>query len=152
IVLDRVKHTGLVDPTKSYTVTDTFTLPLVVTNGFPTPSATPLQGRFHLFVRTDADSAVFMNERRANTVAEAGNPFDVTRVPFADLVVKQVTVPAAARTGQPLRVSWEVINQGIGVTMHQLLSGNFAVDQGWIDTVSLATDPAGNHIVKRVSD
>src|SRR5262249_29908157 len=148
IVLDRVAHTGPLDPNTSYTASDTFTLPLQVSGGF----AQPLLGRYHLFVRTDADSAVFMNERRAATAAEADKPSDVTPVPFADLVVSQVNAPATVQTGQSLHVSWQVVNQGIGVTQRTINPGVFAVDQGWSDAVSLATDPDGKNIVKQVSD
>src|SRR5262249_12102527 len=56
IVLDRVTRSGGLDANASYTASDTFTLPLQVSGGF----AQPLLGRYHLFVRTDADSAVFM--------------------------------------------------------------------------------------------
>jgi hypothetical protein len=135
IVLDRLAHDGFLSPNQSYNATDTFTLSLIVKGD----SAQPLQGRYHLFVRADTDSQLFMNEQRANTAAEAGNLFDVSPKPFADLVITQVSVPASGQTGQPLHITWQVLNQGIGTTD----------TQGWSDTISLATDPNGTNIVAK---
>jgi YD repeat-containing protein len=95
------------------------------------------QGRYHLFVRTNADGTVFENGNTANDYAEAPNVFDVTPIPYADLVVSSVTAPAAGASGRPIQVSWTVANQGIGVTNPGI----------WSDDVSLATDAAGTKIV-----
>ncbi|HEY7119523.1 MAG TPA: CARDB domain-containing protein, partial [Tepidisphaeraceae bacterium] len=61
----------------------------------------------------------------------------VVPIPYADLSVSNVTPDATGGSGQPLRVSWTVTNNGIGIT-------NTA---SWADSVFLATDPAGNNIV-----
>ncbi len=51
-------------------------------------------------------------------------------IPYADLVVSNVTLPAQAFGGQPLTVTWTVTNQGIGTT-------NIG---DWNDIIYLATN------------
>ena len=116
---------GLLAVDESYTRTETFLLP---------PA---LQGRFHLFVKTDAAGAVFENNLEANNIAESPTVFDVTRIPYADLVVGAVDVAPEGASGQPLEISWTVTNQGIGLTS----------TTRWSDTVRLATDRQGQNIV-----
>src|SRR5262249_25603177 len=97
-------HTGFLQVDESYTRSETFLLP---------PA---FQGRFHLFVRTDATGVVFENGSETNNVAEAAHTFDAMPIPYADLTVTAVTAPSAGNSGQPLRISWSVQNQGIGAT------------------------------------
>src|SRR5262249_51882770 len=63
-------------------------------------------GRYHLFVRANADGAVFENSALANDAAEASQFFDVTLTPYADLVVSALSVPATATSGQTISLSW----------------------------------------------
>jgi len=121
IELARFEHTGAVEATGGYTRSETFLLPI----GF--------QGRYHLFVKTDADGAVFENSLEANNTAESDEIFDVMKIPYADLTITSLAVPATAFSGRPMDVTWTVVNQGIGLTS----TGN------WTDTVYLATDAAG---------
>ena len=125
IVLGTFSHSGPLGVGQSYTQSQTFLLP---------PA---FNGQYHLFVHTDTGDAVFENGDRPDRYAEAANLFDVTQTPYADLVVSSVNVPATAASGQSMTVSWSVLNQGIGVTS----------PSSWNDSVSLATDPLGQHIV-----
>src|SRR5204862_719375 len=82
IVLARFDHTGALAVAAGYTRSESFLLP---------PA---FQGRFHLFVRSDIPNVVFEHASQSNNAAEAGNLFDVTPTPYADLVVNTVTAPA----------------------------------------------------------
>ncbi len=118
-------HQGSLAVGASYSQTQTFLLP------------PHFEGSYHLFVQTNATNTVFENGNTGNDIAQAPNLFDVTPIPYADLVVSSVTVPATGASGQPISVSWTVANQGIGVTN----------TSAWSDDVSLATDPAGSNVV-----
>ena len=118
-------HTGDLAVNASYTQSQTFLLP---------PA---FEGQYHLFVETNATNAVFENGSTANNDAQASSLFDVTPTLYADLIVSSVTAPATAASGQSLTVAWSVANQGIGITN----------PGSWDDSVSLATDPQGTHIV-----
>ncbi len=95
-------------------------------------------GRFTLFVKTDRENAVFEDNREANNVGVLGQPFDVMPIPYADLVVASVHVPAPGFSGQALEVEWRIENRGIGLTN----TGN------WTDQIWLATDPAGQNRIR----
>ncbi len=124
-VLLTVPHTGVLQPGASYTESQTFLLP---------PA---FEGSYHLFVVTDAKNVVFENDNKSGRAAEAGNLFDVTPKPYADLVISSVTPPTLASSGQPFPLSFTVTNQGIGTTD----------TLAWNDSVSLASDAAGKNIV-----
>ena len=124
-VLASFPHQGIIAVGSGYTQTQTFLLP------------PHFEGRYHLFVETNANGTVFENGDTANDFAEAPEVFDVTPIKYADLVVSSVTAPAAGASGQPISMSWTVANQGIGVTN----------ESSWSDAVSLSTDPAGTNIV-----
>lgn len=66
-------------------------------------------------MQSDAKGDVFENGAEANRGVLAGN-FDVSPIPWADLVVASVAVPAGAVSGQTIDVTWRVTNQGIGLT------------------------------------
>src|SRR5262249_24530404 len=115
--------TGGLAVNDSYSLTKTFLAP---------PGFT---GDFHLFVKTDFENKVFENGQESNNVAESDEPFEIMPIPYADLVVSSLTPGASPSSGQPLAVTWEVTNQGIGQTNQ----GN------WVDWVELATDAAGTN-------
>ncbi|MBS0640889.1 MAG: hypothetical protein JSS43_13510, partial [Proteobacteria bacterium] len=119
VVLGRFAHSGALATNGFYTQSQQITLP----PGF--------LGRFHLFVESDVDGVVFQNGQRANDLAQAPDPFDITPVPYADLIVTSVTPTSAASSGQDLTLSWSVKNQGIGLTN---------VSQ-WQDLVYLSATP-----------
>ena len=124
-VIASFPHQGSLGVGSGYSQSQTFLLP----QGFQ------LHG--HIFVQTDSGGVVFENGNESNNFAEAKNVFDITPIPYADLVVSSVNVPATGASSQPLPISWTVSNQGIGVTN----------TSSWDDKVSLATDPAGTNIV-----
>ena len=63
-----------------------------------------VQGRFHLFVQTDAAQEVFENNLETNNGAEAAELFDVMPVPYADLIVESVIAASEGLGDQPLRL------------------------------------------------
>ena len=119
------RHDDALSAGQAYSQSQTFLLP---------PA---FEGRYHLFVHSDAGNAVFQNGNRPDRYSEAPNFFDVTRTPYADLVVGSVTAPPTAASSRKMTVSWSVANQGIGVTSAS----------SWADSISLATDSQGKHKV-----
>jgi hypothetical protein len=130
VLLAQFPHTGFLQVGERYGRSETLLLP---------PA---FQGRFHLFVRTDATAAVFENGSEANNVAEATQTFDAMPIPYADLTVTAVTAPTAGNSGQPLRISWSVQNQGLGATN----------TTSWIDRVSLARSPDGSNLIAALAE
>ena len=125
VVLARFQHDGVLDAGESYTRTETFYLPAA------------FEGRFTLFVRTDADGEVFENGLKDdNTLAKAA-PFDVMRIPYADLVIDALSPQGGAMSGRPLNVEWVVRNQGIGLTS----------TDNWTDVLSLSPNADGSGAV-----
>src|SRR5262249_9605306 len=123
IVLGEFVHTGALLAGASYTSSQQILLPAGLT------------GRFQkLFVVADAKGEVFENSSEANNAAAAANLVDIMPIPYADLVVTTLASTGTPQSGQPLHVDWTVENQGIGVTN----------TESWVDTVTLATDAAGN--------
>ena len=125
-VLGLFERTEMLAVGEFYTRAETFQLP---------PSYT---GRYYLYVQTDKDGANFEDGRTANNYDRAGNFFDVMSIPYADLLVTEVTSDPLAFSGQPMEVSWRVENQGIGLSNRST----------WNDTVYLATDPAGTNRIR----
>ena len=66
-------------------------------------------------MQSDATGQVFENGNDENRAPLAG-PFDVTPTPWADMVVPSVTVSGGALSGGEVNVTWEVANQGNGLT------------------------------------
>ncbi|MCP4711103.1 MAG: hypothetical protein GY869_20985, partial [Planctomycetes bacterium] len=119
--IGRFEHDGLMPEGTEYSRTEIMTLP---------PA---LEGRFTLFVETDATDMVYEHLDVGANVDEADHPVDVTPIPYADLLVDVVAVDGAGESGGLLQVSWTVSNQGIGVTNKS----------SWSDQVWLARDEAG---------
>src|SRR5690606_29081885 len=93
-----------------------------------------LTGRFHLFVRADANDEVFEASQEANNILEADSLLDVMPVPYADLRVSELEVPSSAFSGGPLTAAWSVVNDGIGLTTRG----------DWIDRLYLARNADGS--------
>ncbi len=128
-VLATFVHNGALDISQSYSRSETILLP---------PA---FEGRFHLFVYSDAGDAMFeLNE--VNNAAQAPDFFDVAPTSYADLVVNSVTAPTSAASGKLATVGWTVANQGIGVTE----------PNRWGDKVFLARDASGNDLVTLLGD
>ncbi|MEM9586008.1 MAG: CARDB domain-containing protein, partial [Planctomycetota bacterium] len=90
-------------------------------------------GRYVLFVQADAGGAVFEDGRLANNADRSPDVFDVMPIPYADLVITDVTPAPTGASGQPLELSWTVQNQGIGLTNRA----------NWNDLVYVTDDPTG---------
>ncbi|NLS91835.1 MAG: hypothetical protein GXX96_06600, partial [Planctomycetaceae bacterium] len=123
-VLAEFVHTGGLDIGQSYSRTETFLLP---------PS---FVGRYHLFVRTDFEDAVFENDRESNNAAESDEIFDAMLIPYADLEITSLQAVSQAFSGQPLDMTWTVTNRGIGLTSRA----------DWTDRIYLASDTAGHDL------
>ena len=125
IVLGSYVHTGALAVGASYNNSQTIALP----PGF--------NGRYTLFVVTNATNTVFENGLTANNSAHLATPFDVVPYAYAKDIVTSVTAAPGAASGQILNLTWVVQNQGIGTT---------DVSE-WVDTVYLATSPTGANAV-----
>ena len=75
-----------------------------------------LSGQFTLFVATDATNTVYEYTFENDNVTAAPAPVLVRPLPFADLIVSNVTTPAAGSSGQALTIDWTITNQGTGTT------------------------------------
>ncbi len=130
-MLGEFAHSGLVPVGESYTVTRIISLP---------PA---LEGRFTLFVQTDATDVVFEHTNARGNVGQK-SPVDVVRIPYADLTVETVTVEAldasvGFRNGAPIRVNWIVSNvspNGIGATN----------DSSWSDAIYISASADGQKL------
>ncbi|RMG35700.1 MAG: LEPR-XLL domain-containing protein, partial [Gammaproteobacteria bacterium] len=122
IELGRFTHTGGLAVGESYSRTESIYMP---------PA---MNGRFTLYVTTDAGAEVFENELEANNTRALDGFFDVVPIPYADLVVTDMSAPANAQSGQPVTLHWSVKNQGIGLTN----------TSRWDDVIYLADNPDGN--------
>ena len=68
-----------------------------------------------IFVKTDSQSQVWENGLESNNVTSS-NGVDVMPIAYADLTVDSIATSANALSGQPLEVTWQVTNRGIGIT------------------------------------
>ncbi|MCH5377746.1 MAG: APHP domain-containing protein, partial [Planctomycetes bacterium] len=122
IVLAEFVHDGALGAGETYSRSETFLLPPAFT------------GRFNLFVKSDYHDEVFEAGYEANNAAASPDVFDVMPVPYADLVVTAIDVPIEGFAGQPIQATWNVQNQGIGLT-----------NRGdWFDRVYLARNADGS--------
>ena len=103
-VLERFPHSGLLPVGESYSRNEQIGLP----GG--------LQGRFHLFVVADYENAVFENGLKENNIGRKDGVFDVSPIPYADLVVDSVEPISDGFSGQRFELAWTVSNQGIATT------------------------------------
>jgi len=93
--------------------------------------------RYKLFVVSDAKGDVFEDYSEVNNVGRLSHGVDVMPIPYADLQVASVVAEGSAASGRPLRVTWEVVNNGIGIT-------NTA---DWSDNVWLSRNADGSDVV-----
>jgi len=129
LVLAEIPHSGFLAVNDSYNESRSFLLP---------PA---FQGRYHLFVVSDAADVVFENGSEANNQGRTAGFLDVVRVPYADLIVTSLASDSAALGGDTLNVTWSVQNNpanAIGLT----------TDPGWSDRIDLTSDAAGNSVVR----
>ncbi|NEQ69480.1 MAG: hypothetical protein F6K21_29110, partial [Symploca sp. SIO2D2] len=129
ILIGEFVRTGFVPVGASYTATEIIQL------------AAATEGRFTLFVVTDASDEVFEHTDIADNVGSPDHPVDVSRIPYADLIVETVDVVAADpllgfQNGAPVQISWIVTNDtanGIGATDVS----------SWNDRIFISTSPEG---------
>jgi len=121
--LGRVTHIGDIAPGESYSEFGSFVLP------------ERLQGTFHVFVSTDAASAVYEDGFENNNLGQAANLLTVTepsapnlRVTRTNLRVTRVAGPASGYAGDFARVTWTVTNDV------------FPARGGWTDRVYMSVD------------
>ncbi|HEX29157.1 TPA: hypothetical protein ENG04_03660, partial [Candidatus Poribacteria bacterium] len=103
IYLGTLPHNGSLVAGASYTVTNTITLP----NG--------ISGPYYMFVVTDANNRVEETDESNNSGMDSAS-IQVSLSPWADLQVMNVDAPATWWAGQPITVSWTVINEGESAT------------------------------------
>ena len=124
IILGEYTHTGLVPVDAEYSRTEIIQL------------ANRTQGRFTLFVQTDATDEVFELADDASNVRSPDHFVDVSRTPFSDLILDSVSTAGDPVSGQPLEVTWTVRNnadRGIATTDRD----------SWTDFVYISPDPTG---------
>ncbi len=126
IIVGEFSHTDSLAVGNSYNRTENISLPGALT------------GKYQVFVRTDATNLVFENGSEVNNSAAAAKLLTVTPIPYADLIVSNFQLNGTAKSGQNINLSWQVDNQGIGVTDTDSLE----------ESVALATDPQGTNIVQ----
>src|SRR6185369_4827005 len=103
-VMGEFANSGALNTSESYSRSEHITLPA------------GSSGQYHVFVVTDAGNAVYEYTFEGNNLTEPNNLLAISPVPFADLVISDVTVPSTGASGRPLAVSWTVHNQGTGST------------------------------------
>ncbi|MFW5833807.1 MAG: CARDB domain-containing protein, partial [Pseudomonadota bacterium] len=118
-LVGQVAHNGGLPASMSYEASATIALPV------------GLEGRFHVFVRTDAGGDVYQFDNAAPDVRAAPEVLEVLRRPFADLVVQDVEGPASGLSGDAVALSWTVSNIGIAPTEAS----------SWSDRVYVADNP-----------
>ncbi|MEM2990266.1 MAG: CARDB domain-containing protein, partial [Halobacteria archaeon] len=120
-VIATFQHEGLLPLGESYSENRIIQLPI------------GLEGRFKLFVKTDANDEVFEYTDTFTNIATPAHPVDIMRIPYADLVVDVVTSDPSGISGQTINIQWVVSNQGIGPT-------DIAE---WVDKIFISSDSTG---------
>jgi hypothetical protein len=98
------------------------------TTAFTLPDTT--HGNFYVFIVADSTNAVNECQAKTNNVTGSSSMVNVPVTLYPDLRVTSVQVPATARAGQPITVTWVVANDGT------LSTGGTA----WNDAVYLSLD------------
>jgi len=116
LLLGEVPNGSYLGVDESYASSLTVTLPVA------------LEGQVYFVVQADRYNVVY--ELVENDNVAAAGPVEVQPTAPADLQVTSVMAPAVAFSGQPLLVTWQVSNEGIGPTLSDY----------WLDEVYLSTD------------
>jgi subtilase family serine protease len=88
------------DAAESYTVSGNFNLPI------------DLNSNYYALVRTDRDNQVFEDVLENNNDKVSSRKIDISLGPVPDLVMQSVDADAQGIAGQPLTVTWTVVNNG----------------------------------------
>ncbi len=126
VVLGEVVHTGGLAVGASYSERRSVTFP---------PN---FSDRVNVYVVADRAGNVFERGQKADNLGRAANPTDIMPQPYADLVFTAMDAAPQAESGRPLRISYTVKNDGIGLTS----------TAAWVDTVIVARNPDGSGIVR----
>ncbi|MDM9385689.1 CARDB domain-containing protein [Chlorogloeopsis sp. ULAP01] len=99
------EHTDGLKALSSYTVNKTLTLPVDLT------------GPYYVFVITDAPQnnvrgQVFEGNNEGNNAKPSAQPLILQLPPPADLQVDEITIPATAKSGDSIQISFKVTNRG----------------------------------------
>ncbi|WP_162052193.1 CARDB domain-containing protein [Gloeothece verrucosa] len=116
IRLGSVYHSGLLEPASNYTASGTFKIPV------------DLNGNYSVLVRTDQDNNVIEGALENNNDKASSNTITISLSPVTDLTVQSVDAPEQAIAGQPLSLTWTVVNNGVNT------------GQNWYDAVYLSRD------------
>lgn len=92
-----------------------------------------ISGNYYVYVVTDASDMIYEHATEDNNIGRSG-VVNIILAPPIDLVVKQVTIPAAAPAGGRLTMSWYVENAGGAATNKH----------NWRDDVYLSPTPVWN--------
>ncbi len=114
--LAEVWHSGALESGSNYSNTVTVRL------------ADGLEGAWHLLASIDSRNDVFELDN-ANNYFASDTAITINSQP-ADFMVTEVSAPTAAQAGNSLRVSWTVVNQGVG----------YSSAEQWTDSVILSRD------------
>ena len=98
LILVNAPHFGILAPGESYTQERQVVLPMRA------------DGAYRLFLRSDVNQEVLEPDTRDNNTF--GPQIINIAAPHADLVVEAVSAPAAALSGESVKVSWRVRNNG----------------------------------------
>ncbi len=84
----------------------------------------------YIIVRTDSANRVYEHSFEGNNDTASDPPTKISLRPRPDLAVDTITVPSTATAGQPLRVSYKVVNNALTDTRQNV----------WQDSIYLSTD------------
>ena len=75
------------------------------------------EGKYNLYVETGSQATIFENGLKDNNLDKANKPFFVAPKEYSDLIVTDVkTEVTTAETGETVKLTWTVENQGRAVT------------------------------------
>ncbi|MDB9444753.1 CARDB domain-containing protein [Anabaena sp. CS-542/02] len=119
-------RSGALGLQESYTATKTFNVP------------TNLDGNYYVLVRTDRDNHVIEgifenNNLKSSDASSSGGGtgievLPITPIPTPDLTVQSVDAPTQGIAGQPLNLTWTMVNNGADT------------DANWYDKVYISRD------------
>ena len=99
ILLKTISHYGGLQPTESYIISESVSLPLSVNSGF-----------YYLYVITDANDDVFEYQYESNNIAQSS----LISVTSPDLQITEVSAPEQIISGYPINLSYTIVNYGDG--------------------------------------
>lgn len=126
-LLNRSYHGGILAPGSSYTQTTSAQLPQAIS------------GDYYLFLVADAEGNVFENIQENNNTSAPAGPLVITLSPPPDLEIASWAVPSSGFSGQNLRLTLQVINNGAGPTFEYAWYDRFYLSPSAIFTTTNAT-------------